>query len=567
LLKETTHRMKKKDVFCLLAILLLSYFLFFFNLGSYSLKEPDEGRYAEIPREMVEQGDYLVPHLNYVRYFEKPPLLYWVTAASYKLFGINEWSFRLPNALVALLCAIILYLFARRWFFYETGFFGALILISCFGFFAMTHIVTTDMLFTFLLFGALLCFNEYYRGHRRFFFYLFHIALAMATLTKGPVALILVGATILIYLYTEKRLSFLRDIFNVRGVLLFMVITLPWFISISLREKEFLQFFFIDQNILRFLTTKHNRSGPPYYFISILAAGMLPWSVFLPRAIIGLWRNNELRIFFIWSAVVFLFFSISGSKLPPYILPLFPPLSLVMGYFFALRRQETVPVSWEIIFYIIFFVIIIIAGLFGVSGMIVSHMKVSPDIPGILQNIKNLEIGIIIISACMISMMCVRRMRRFSHIFYALTGFSLAILMMLMFHVKVIDEQKTTKSLAKIINSSFPRKAMVVNLGSFEETLPFYTGRRVYVADYQGELTMGSKYPDAAPYFLDKKAFITLFDSGEPILTVVSERALPDLYNMVHLKPELLGCQGETCLITNTFAFRLYTMDNYRLTN
>jgi 4-amino-4-deoxy-L-arabinose transferase-like glycosyltransferase len=104
----------------------------------------------------------------------------------------------------------------------------------------------------------------------------------MATLTKGPVALILVGATILIYLYTEKRLSFIRDVFDVRGILLFMVITLPWFISISLKEREFLQFFFIDQNILRFLTTKHNRSGPPYYFISILAAGMLPWSAFLP---------------------------------------------------------------------------------------------------------------------------------------------------------------------------------------------------------------------------------------------------------------------------------------------
>jgi uncharacterized membrane protein YuzA (DUF378 family) len=132
-------------------------------------------------------------------------------------------------------------------------------------------------------------------------------------------------------------------------------------------------------------------------------------------------------------------------------------------------------------------------------------MKVSPDILAILQNIKDLEIGIIIISACMICLMCVRRMRRFSHIFYALTGFSLAILILLMFHVKVIDEQKTTKDLAKIIISSFPRKALIVNLGSFKETLPFYTGRRIYIADYQGELTMGSKYPDATPYFLDKK--------------------------------------------------------------
>ena len=98
--------LKKKIIF-LLIIIAISYIFFFLNLGSYSLKEPDEGRYAEIPREMVETGDYIVPHLNYVRYFEKPPLLYWMIALSYKIFGVSEWSFRLPNALFALLSALL----------------------------------------------------------------------------------------------------------------------------------------------------------------------------------------------------------------------------------------------------------------------------------------------------------------------------------------------------------------------------------------------------------------------------------------------------------------------------
>ncbi len=147
-------RRKKRAVY-MLVILAFSYLFLFHHLGSYSLKEPDEGRYAEIPREMVAQGNYMVPHLNYVRYFEKPPLLYWVTALSYKTLGVSEWSFRLPNALFALFCVLATYLFAARRFTEETAFTSSFILASSFGFFGMARVVTIDMLLSFLLFAAL----------------------------------------------------------------------------------------------------------------------------------------------------------------------------------------------------------------------------------------------------------------------------------------------------------------------------------------------------------------------------------------------------------------------------
>src|SRR5512137_733665 len=123
-------------------LLVLSYVFLFSGLGSYSLKEPDEGRYAEIPREMVESGDYTVPRLNDVRYFEKPPLLYWAVSLSYKVFGISEWSFRFPNALAAALSAFCLFFFVRRWTDDFAAFLGSLVLLSSFGFFAMARIVT-----------------------------------------------------------------------------------------------------------------------------------------------------------------------------------------------------------------------------------------------------------------------------------------------------------------------------------------------------------------------------------------------------------------------------------------
>ena len=241
------------------ALVLLSFLFFFLNLGAYSLKEPDEGRYAEIPREMIESGDWLVPHLDYVRYFEKPPLLYWTVALSYKVFGINEWAFRFPNALFALMTVLSLYIFARKWFPEQVAFLSSVILMSAFGFFSMARIETTDMLFTFWLFLSLLSFYAHYRQQHRGMLSLFYISLALATLTKGPVAILLMVLAVLPFLLIERRLSFLKELHLPWGVPLFLLVAAPWFIAISLKEKQFFSFFFIDQHLLRFLTEKHKR--------------------------------------------------------------------------------------------------------------------------------------------------------------------------------------------------------------------------------------------------------------------------------------------------------------------
>lgn len=541
---------KKLNALCLLVILLGGYIFFLFNLGSYSLKEPDEGRYAEIPREMIEQGDYLVPHLNYVRYFEKPPLLYWITAGSYRLFGLNEWAFRFPNALVALLCALSLYLLSKKWFGQRIALLSSLILVSSFGFFAMARIVTTDMLFGVLLFAAILCFNAYYREGRESYRHLFYVWLALATLAKGPVALILVGGTILIYLLAEKRLSFLKDLLNPKDIFLYLLVAAPWFIVISLKEKEFFSFFFVDQHILRFLTTKHNRSGPLYYFIPVLLGGMLPWSVFLPRSIVELWRVKELRLFFIWSGVVFLFFSVSGSKLPPYILPVFPALSLILGYLFGRHWRDKVS-NKEIVAYVLFFAI---AGLFGLAALNGSFGQFVTDSKtlDIIKAVKGLELGLAIVSGAIIGLLCLlRNLRRYASLFVILIGFSLSLIMLIMLHSHVLDGQRTAKALAQTVNRSITPPAAVVIYGSYEQTIPFYTRRRVYIADYTGELKMGAKYPDAKPFFLTKQELQGLFESDKLVFCIVKEKRAEDLVHEAGRTIEVLGCQNERCLISN----------------
>ncbi|OPY64979.1 MAG: Undecaprenyl phosphate-alpha-4-amino-4-deoxy-L-arabinose arabinosyl transferase [Syntrophorhabdus sp. PtaU1.Bin050] len=505
---------RTRKIIYLLIIVAASCLFFFYNLGNYSLKEPDEGRYAEIPREMVEQGDYVVPHLNYVRYFEKPPLLYWVTAASYRLFSINEWAFRLPNALAAFLCVIITYLFAARWLTFETAFFSALMLLSSFGFFAMAHIVTVDMFLTFLLLASLLSFYEFYRSEKPLFLLLFFTALALAILAKGPVAMVLMGATVVLFLLAEKRISFLKKMVSAKGLLLFFLIAAPWFVVICLKEKEFFQFFFIDQNILRFITTKHHRAGPVYYFLPVLFGGLFPWSIFLPRAVIRLWRTGELRLFFIWSAVVFGFFSISRSKLPPYILPMFPAASIILGHLFETEWRQHVRPNWEIIPCVAFFSCIALAGLLYGTGFLDNYLGAVPRIAILSRDLREFSLGGSGVSLAILAMLAFPRVRTFSSLFLILGGFSLSVVLGLMLHAHIIDRFNTTKQLAQVINQAKMSASCVVNYGSYNQTLSFYTQRRTYLVDDTGELEMGSRYQDSKGWFLNRDEFERLFQSG-----------------------------------------------------
>ena len=543
----------KKDIFYLLIIILFSYIFLFYALGDYSLKEPDEGRYAEVPREMVETGDYIVPHLNYVRYFEKPPLLYWAVAISYKLFGVNEWSFRFTNAAYAFLIVLFLYFFTRKWFNRKIALLSGLILISSFGFFSMARIVTTDMCFSFLLFASLLCFYDFYRNKKNVFLYLFYALAGLATLAKGPVSVILLGCTILIFLITEKNISFLKELKWIKGMAIYGIVVLPWIIAISLREKEFLYFFIIDQHFLRFATTQHKRSGPFYYFLPVLIGGMFPWSIFIPRSIIKLWQKRELRLFIIWSAVVFVFFSMSGSKLPPYILPIFPALSLVLGVFFYENRNNYADRTREIIIYVaIFAVVCFTVFLRGYQPFLEWLGTISDDAPIIAANLKLFSLGISILSGVALCLFCIKKFTRYKAVFLILLGLFFSFVCIIMgFNVNTIDRLKTSKELAMAANQRQGTFDFLVNYDCYEQTFLFYTKSRLILANYTGELKMGSKYDDAKDYFINEADFVQLLLSDKKVLFVTKENKIDRLKQMVPRGIETIRCQNERCLYAN----------------
>lgn len=536
-------------------ILFLMSWVFFFNgLGEYSLKEPDEGRYAEIPREMLESGDFVVPKLNYVRYFEKPPLFYWTVAGFYKLFGINEWSFRLPCALSAFFCAMVLYIFTRRWYGEITAFYSTAILISSFGFFSMARIVTLDMFFTLWLTCSIIFFYEFYKEKRPYLIYLFYVFLALATLTKGIVVPILVGLTVFIFLITEKKLSFLREMKIIKGIFIYLAITVPWFLIISLKEREFFYFFFIDQHFLRFLTPKHKRTGSIFYFIPVLFGGLFPWSFFIPRAVKSLWMIKELRLFFIWSAIVFLFFTVSSSKLPPYILPIFPAISIMIGFLFSKNEKHPQRKKWEIFVYLIFF-IIFIAFSFNLNADMFCRWAslISKTAPLIMIKLKVFFISVAILSAVVSFFMLIYfKSMDYKKIFILLTFFSLFFVVILLSQRDIIDRINTAKGIANIINEKKSKGDLIINYGSFDQTLLFYTRQRLIIASYKGELDFGSRYEDGKGYFINDGELVNVLNSGKRVFCVVKEKRLNYIREKFFKNINPIACLEERCVFSNT---------------
>jgi 4-amino-4-deoxy-L-arabinose transferase-like glycosyltransferase len=321
--------------------------LYFFRLGSYPLSNPDEGRNAEIPREMLATGDFITPRLDGVNYFEKPPLVYWLTAASEKLLGLNEWAVRVVPAAFALWGVLLTYGAARRLHGRNAGVLSAVVLGTSLLWFIVGHIPILDMAVSVLMARALFCFllglREPPGKLRRTLFYKLYVSMALATLTKGLMGFLVTGAVMFLWLLVFDQWKRLRPLHLPTGALLFLAIALPWHVLAALHNETWVHRYIVFEHFERFLTTAASRTGPWYYFIGIVIAGMIPWTGFLWPAVRdamrGGWarrRENADAWFLVtWSAFIFFFFSISKSKLPPYILPIFPALAVLIGAWLA----------------------------------------------------------------------------------------------------------------------------------------------------------------------------------------------------------------------------------------
>jgi 4-amino-4-deoxy-L-arabinose transferase-like glycosyltransferase len=308
----------------LLAVFALAWFA---ALWMRPLYRADESRYAEISREMVASGDWVTPRLNAFKYFEKPPLQYWATAAAFELVGPRDWAARLWTGLTGF-CGVLLALgLARRLHGPGAGMAAAAALAASPLYVLLGQLSTLDMAFSLFLTAAVFAFAL---GHMLVFWG----ACALAVLSKGLAGAVLPFGAIALYVLLKQDWPLLRRMRWIKGGALFLAITAPWFIAVSVANGEFARFFFIREHFERFTTTIHQRYEPWWYFAAVLAVGMGP--VLFP-VVAGWYQALRERgakfdpLFFLglWASVVVLFFSVSSSKLPAYILPAFPALAVL----------------------------------------------------------------------------------------------------------------------------------------------------------------------------------------------------------------------------------------------
>jgi 4-amino-4-deoxy-L-arabinose transferase-like glycosyltransferase len=322
---------------------------------SFHLFEPDEGRYAQIPREMLEADEWLVPILQGQPYLDKPPLFYWLVMGSYTLFGAHEWSARLIPALAIHGCVLLTYFLGRRSLGERSAWWGALALALSPAFVGMGRLLVLDGVLAFFVTLSIFCCFEAVRGRhlRRRWWLLAALACGMGVLTKGPVALLLLVPPV--WLYRRLNASGARITWQAR--LEFLGVTLlacaPWYVAMCFRLPGFAGYFFWEHNVVRF-TTPFDHGRPIWFYGPILLAGLLPGSLLLRpflrflgtgHADVSRHRPVALGFMLLAGGWCVLFFSLSGCKLPTYILPSFPFLALALGHFLAHSRWDRSPAT------------------------------------------------------------------------------------------------------------------------------------------------------------------------------------------------------------------------------
>jgi 4-amino-4-deoxy-L-arabinose transferase-like glycosyltransferase len=323
-------------------LVLASLILFFAGLGRLPLIEPDEGRNAQVAREMLGSGDWVTPHYNSFPYLDKPVVFFALVATSFRILGVSEFAARLPSALAGLGVVLLVWFLARRLFDPMTALRAGLVFATAPLAIGLARFVIFDMTLTLLVTVALVSFWFYESGgfvSRRLAILLF-ASMGVATITKGPVGFLLPLLTILAFQALRGRFRDLKRLHWGLGAVVFLAATLPWFVAASMRNPVFPGYALWDESLLRFATGSARREKSVFFYVPVYLAGFFPWSLFLLAAGLARVRRwRELReekhkpvlFLFVWALVVFVFFTVSRSKLPGYFLPAVVPLAILTG--------------------------------------------------------------------------------------------------------------------------------------------------------------------------------------------------------------------------------------------
>ena len=491
------------------------------TLAGRPLFNPDEGRYAEIPREML-NGDWVIPHLNGLDYIEKPPLQYWATALTYRFFGVSEFSARLYTALTALAGIALMGLLAARLWDTAAGWRAAAVLSGMFMFVVLGQLMTLDMSLTFWMTASLAGFvlAQQAKASERGWMLFAWVAAALGVLTKGLVAAAIPAAALVIYSLCSRDFTPWRKLHLALGLPLFLIITVPWHWLAARRLDDFLQFFFIHEHFARYLTPSADRQESWWFFGYVFLIGTVPWTVPSLRVLVSGWRGRAPRgefspTLFLWIWVVFicLFFSLSDSKLMPYILPAMPALAVLIAALPlpTLKRD--------------FFItsIMTTAAALALGAATFALPELLPDSdrrPYFLLLAKPLRevAALLLVTGAFVWAQGARDVTRAGLVLGV--GWCLAALLLI----------RTASVVAPIysgidLGKAFPaaeRGAPLYSVRTYDQSLTFYLQRTVMLVGYRGELEYGlRKAPDRE---ITEDDFLTAWNSQSQAYAVMDQR-------------------------------------------
>lgn len=515
-----------------IAILLV----WFGTLDARHLLRPDEGRYAEISREMFMSGDWVTIRYNDLKYFEKPPFHLWLTSIAYTLFGVGDWQARLCVALSGIVGLAASMLAAARWFGPRVAVLTGLALVAAPMWSVAGHFNSLDM----TLSGALACVLAFMLlaqhpdatpAARRNWMLACWVAMGVAVLTKGLVGLVLPGLVLVVYTLVTRDVGLWRRLHLPGGVIAMLIVTVPWFWLIDARNPEFAHFFFIHEHWDRYTSTVHERKGTIWYFVPLVVAGFLPWLGLTPR----MWTEVRERagavrgaagkpfqpalMAALWAFAIFAFFSLSGSKLPGYIVPIFPALAMLAGIALDHINER----SWQR--QVNAMLALAVVGLLATPYVATLD---KPTTPNEVYRAFALWVGAAFL-VLLVGMIVARRLLRSRGLFPSITAYAMALYLCctvaLLGH-EVMGRRASGVDLVPAIRAVLKDDMPLYGVGVLDHTLPFYLRHTLTMVEHPDELEFGiAQAPDR--WIPTMKAFIARWQDGQPAVGIMS----PDTYD------------------------------------
>jgi len=525
---------RRRELFGASLIALLSGVVCFYHLGAYGLWEPDEARYAEIAREMLVLRDFVTPHLDYVPYVEKPPLLYWLTALAMRLFGIGEFAARFTSAAAAMAGIFAVYLFARRVFGPRQAILAAVILATSALYALMAQVLTTDMLLTATLSVALFAFYLHWSSGAAWC-WIMYVAMALAVLAKGPIGIAIPLLAGVIFLFSEGELrGAIRRFRVVPGICLTALIAAPWFVAITIRQPDFPAFYVVGEHFRRLFESSYSHGQPIYYYVPVIIGGTLPWSLLVPFIPWRSLRPDPARRFcLIAAATIFAIFSLASAKLIPYILPAIPLLAVVIADGldeFIDRRENATGARVSGADCRRLAVVGPVLGITAAGVLAVATFAdrfASPN-PAMVRPALHAA-GLVLIVA---SVLCFATFwqRRAGAGLATLALATAALLIVAGYGRLLAEPARSYARLARLIAQRAP-DARLICYPRYIQSLPFYTGRRVILVGAPTELAYGAAHAaDGSSYFFTRRAdLLRLWSEPQPSVLIVDRGAMPAL--------------------------------------